>query len=330
MLAASLTLLSPRAALVGVPALLAVGAAVYGVRRADAVRRVLRLPPPGPGRARARVALVALVVALLALTAAQPALTRNEDVRTRRDAQVLFVVDVSRSMAASPGPNDATRLDRAAAAAARLRAEVPTVAAGVATLTDRVLPALFPVPQGAGFDGVLRRGLAIENPPPQRSATRATSFDALAQIPGNGFFDPKARRRIVVVLTDGESGPVQTGDVASAFASVPGFETMFVRVSRPGESIYDADGRREDAYRTDPSSGATVDSLASALGARSFDEGSLDAAGRELRRLAGDGPTTTSPGTVRTLTPLAPYTAALALLATLAVVVTRRVPWISL
>jgi hypothetical protein len=330
MLGASLTLLSPRAALVGVPALLAVAAAVYGVRRADAVRRALRLPPPRAARARARVALVAAVVALLALTAAQPALTRDRDVRTRRDAQVLFVVDVSRSMAASAGPRTPTRLDRAAAAAARLRGEVPTVGAGVATLTDRVLPALFPVPQGAGFDGVLHRGLAIENPPPQRSALRATSLDALAQIPGNGYFDPKARRRIVVVLTDGESAPVQTGDVAAAFANVPGFETMFVRVGRPGESIYDADGRAETAYRSDPSAGVTLDSLASALEARTFDEGSLDAAGRELRRLAGDGPTTAAPGTVRTLTPLAPYTAALALGAALAVVLTRRVRWIPL
>jgi hypothetical protein len=321
-LAATLTLLSPRAAAVGIPALLAVAAAFFGLRRAEAVRRGLRLPPPRPARHRVRLALVASVVALLALTAAQPALTHDHDQRSRRDAQALFVFDISRSMAASDSPRSPTRLDRAAAAAARLRASIPEIPSGVATLTDRVLPDLLPVPDRKGFDRVLAGGLAIESPPPQRTAVRATSYDALQQIPGAGYFDPKTRKRIVVVLTDGESAPVQTGEIADAFAAAPGFQVLFVRFGRGDEAVYDEDGRAETAYRPDPAAGAQLDTLASALDGRAYDEDELPAAARQLRQLAGTGPTTTSPGTVETLTPLAPFTAVLALLTVFALVAT--------
>jgi hypothetical protein len=324
----ALTLLTPEAAAVGVPALLAVAGAVYGLRRAAAVRRVLRLPEPPPARARVRIALVAAVVALLTLAAAQPALTRDRHLRARDDAQVLFVLDTSRSMAASARPGSPTRLDRAAAAAARLRRAVPTVAAGVATLTDRVLPDLLPVPDVPGFDRVLGRGVAIESPPPQASAVRATSYDALQQIPGAGYFDPKARSRTVVVLTDGESAPVQTDEVAAAFAS-PRYHLLFVRFSHPGEAIYDEGGRAETAYRPDPSGGAVLDSVASSVGARAYDEGSVGDAERALARLVGTGRETELAGTVRTATPLAPFIAAAALLCALALLGFRagRVPW---
>lgn len=335
MLVAALTFLSPRAALVGLPALALPAAAVYGRRRSDQVRRALRLPSPAPGRARARIALVAALATLLVLTAAQPALTHERQVRVRRDSQALFVLDVSRSMAASARPASATRLDRAVGAAVQLRATVPDVAAGVATLTDRVLPSLFPVPGVTAFDRVARRGVAIESPPPQTSAPRATSYDALQQIPGAGYFDPKARSRIVVVLTDGESSPVQTGEVAAAFAATPGYHLLFLRLGQPDEQVYDADGRPEQAYRPDPGSRAALDSLASAVGAHAYDEGARAQARSELRRLAGSGPAAESAGTVHTQSPLAPYTGALALLVAVALVglpagARARVPWAAL
>lgn len=331
-LAATLTLLTPRAALVGIPALAALFAALYGQRRAGAVRQALRLPPPPPARGRARLALVGALVLLLTLTAAQPALTRERHLRVRHDVQALFVLDVSRSMAASATASSPTRLDRAVDAAVRLRAAIPGISAGLATLTDRVLPDLFPVPDVTAFDRVAKRGVSIESPPPQTSAARATSYDALQQIPGAGYFDPQARSRVVVVLTDGESGPVQTSEVAAAFAAVPGYRLLFLRVWRPGEQIYDADGRAEQAYRADPSGGATLDSLAAALDAHAYGDGELAAGQRELRRLVGAGPTTESAGTVRTQTTLAPFIAALALLVALALVglpssARARVPW---
>jgi hypothetical protein len=325
--ALALTLLSPQAAIVGVPALLAVAGAVYGLGRTAVVRRVLRLPEPQPWRARARIALVAAAVVLLTLAAAQPAVTRDRHLHARRDAQVLFVLDTSRSMAASERPGSATRLDRAAAAAARLRRAVPTVPAGVATLTDRVLPDLLPVPDVPGFERVLARGVALESPPPQTSAVRATSYDALAQIPGAGYFDPKARSRIVVVLTDGESAPVQTDELAAAFDGSR-YRPLFVRLSRPGEAIYDEAGRAEPGYRPDPAGATVLDSVASAVGAHAYDENALGDAERGLARLVGSGRETELASTVRSETPLAPLAAALAFLAALALVALRasRVP----
>lgn len=314
-----------------VGALVTVAATVYGTRRADAVRRVLRLPSPGPRRALGRVVLAGSAAALLALAAAQPAVTHDVRPTVRRDTQVLFVFDISRSMAATASPRAATRLDRATRAALRLRGAVPDVAAGVATLTDRVLPDLLPVPDRAGFDQVVARGVAIESPPPRASAVRATSYDALQAIPGSGYFDEKTSSRIVVVLTDGESTPVQAGELAGAFAAQR-YHLLFVRFWSADEAIYDNDGRRETAYRPDPAGGAVLETVANALGARVYGEGALGAAERRLRELVGTGPAEPAPGAVRRTTPLAPYAAALALALILALVVpasARSVRWLA-
>jgi hypothetical protein len=324
-------LLSPWAAVIGVPALAAVAATIAGRRRADSVRRELRLPKPSPDRARIRLALVTAFVGLLAVSAVQPALTRDRHLQARRDVQVLFVLDVSRSMAASSNARTPTRLDRAAAAAERLRAAIPTVSAGIASLTDRVLPQLFPVPDRAGFARVLAQGVAIENPPPRSSAVRATSYTALEQIPGAGYFAQNLRTRIVVVLTDGESTPVQTSEVAAAFAAQPGYHVLFVRFWRSDEEIFDADGRVESAYHPDPAGGAVLDNLASALGGNAYGEDALGTAEQRLRQLAGDGPATVLPASVRTETPLAPFSAGLAIIVAAGLAVLagfgRRVRW---
>jgi hypothetical protein len=309
MLAAALTLLSPWAALIAVPACGAVVAAALGRRRAQAVRQVLQLPPPRPDRSVFRLALLVTVIALLAVSAAQPAVAHDRHPSVRRDTQLLFVFDISRSMAASARLRAPTRLDRAVAAAVRLRAGVPGVAAGVATLTDRVLPDLLPVADAAAFDRVVERALSIESPPPRASAVRATSYDALAGIPGAGYFDPQAHSRVVVVLTDGESAPVQTTEIAAVFAAHPGFHVLFVRFWRGDEAVYDADGHAEVNY-----------ALATAIHGSAYDESALPAAGRRLRALVGSGPALPSASVVRTATPLAPFTAGAALVAALALI----------
>ena len=60
-------------------------------------------------------------------------------------------------MAAALTPRAPTRLDRAVSAAAALRASIPNVEAGIATLTDRVLPDLLPVADRPSFDATLAR-----------------------------------------------------------------------------------------------------------------------------------------------------------------------------
>jgi hypothetical protein len=224
----------------------------------------------------------------------------------RRDAQVLFVVDTSRSMAAASGATGATRLARATAAAANLRASIPDVESGIATLTDRVLPNLLPVADIPSFDATLQRSVGIERPPPRSAAVRATTYTALSDIPPAGFFAPTAKRRVVVLLTDGESAPFNPGAVATSLRPAA---LVVVRIWRAGESIVG-----EPAYRPDPAGAAALAALASAAGGRVFGEDGIGAAGAALRAKLGSGPTARVTTRRRQETALAPFVAIAALL----------------
>jgi len=314
-----MTFLTPLGALVALAALLPLAATLAARGRTEVVRRRLGLPAPDRSSAL-RPLLAAAAVALLGLAAAQPALTSAARAPARTDVQAVFVLDISRSMAAARAPDAPTRLDRAVAAAVTLRSAIADVPAGVLTLTDRVLPDLLPVPDVGGFDGVVRRAVQIESPPPRETAPRATSYSALAQIASGNVFSPSATKRIVVLLSDGESQPVQTNDLARALA---GYRFMAVRFWNADESVYDPDGQPEAAYRPDPASAATLGDLAGALGGRSFDETDLHGAAAYLRSLAGTGPTVPGAATERRRLPLAPYAALLALLVVLAQFVPR-------
>jgi hypothetical protein len=299
---------------------LPVAAFFAGARRLERVRAGLGLPPRDAASPRA-LAAAAAVVLLLALAAAQPAWTHTTRQHVRTDVQALFVVDVSQSMAASANASSPTRLDRAAAAAERLRADIPQVASGVATLTDRVLPDLLPVPDAGAFDSTLARSVGIEEPPPAQTDVRATSFGALGAVATHGYFTPSATKRILVLLTDGESAPYDTQSVAAAFKRAH-IELVAIRFWGAREQIFDAQGKPDTSYRPDPRGGVVLDTLAAAVGGSAYAEGAAAAAGAKIHSLAGNGPTTTT-GRVETITPLGPYVAVLALLP-LAFVLRRR------
>ena len=96
--------------------------AARSVRRFACTRRVARHRP------RALAALVG-ALRLLGLAAAQPALTHDTQLRVRTDAQALFVLDTSQSMARRPADGaDAARPREVAAAA--LRAAIPASSRG--------------------------------------------------------------------------------------------------------------------------------------------------------------------------------------------------------
>ena len=312
-----MTFLTPLCGLFAVLALLPLAVAVFAHGRTESVRRALHLPLPERRVELLAPVLAAAGVVLLGLAAAQPALTRSATARVREDVQALFVLDTSRSMAASSSPTGPTRLDRAVAAAVRLRAAIPQVDSGVSTLTDRVLPDLLPVADIQGFDGVVQRAVRIESPPPRASSVSATSFGALADIATGNAFAPTASRRIVILLTDGESNPVEMGDLVARLGPEKGYRFVAVRFWRSDESVYDGESKAEGAYRPDPSSETTLRDLAAALGGRSFDEGQASAAAAYLRGLAGSGPTIRAAGVERSRVPLAPYVALLGLVALL-------------
>jgi hypothetical protein len=308
-----MTVLTPLGALAALAALMPLAAWAAGRRRVERVRRVLGLPA-GAGGSAVRTLAATGAVAVLGLAAAQPALTHGNERRVRANVEALFVFDTSRSMAASATPTAPTRLDRAVAAAIGLRDDIADVPSGVATLTDRVLPDLLPVANATSFDLVARRGVAIESPPPAGTDVRATTFDALRDIVSGNYFTSKATRRVVVLLTDGETNPVDTGELARVLDPARGYRFLALRFWSGDESVFDRTGKVEPAYRPDPLGRVALDGLADALGGRAFEEGDLDAAASYLRGAAETGPTTAAPGTEATRTPLAPYIAALALL----------------
>jgi hypothetical protein len=286
----SLVLLTPLGALAALGVLLVVGAFALAGRRVGAVRGALGLDGPQHGDRAVLGALIAVVL-LAALVAVQPAWEARSERSVRSDAQVDVVLDTSRSMLASRTPAGPTRLDRAKQAALALRAGLSDVVVGVGTLTDRVLPNLLPSPSEESFDATVREAIGIEQPPPATVSRTATTLAALAQVPGSGTFVPSARKRVLVVLTDGESRPFDPGAVATALGRKPGTALVLVHVWGGRESIYGADGAPETAYRPDPASGAALASLADAAGGRVLPGGRNRQVLDAVRKALGSGPT---------------------------------------
>lgn len=310
-----MTFLTPVAGTVALASLLPAAAFASGAARLARVRRALRLPSE-PARSRV-VALLAAIPLLLGLAATQPALVHSSARRVRTDAAVFVVLDVTRSMLASSSTGGTTRLARARADAIRVRDDLPGVDVGVATLTDQVVPLLFPVADEATFADVVDHAVRIESPPPLEVAPEATSFGALQVFGNQGFFTAAERRRVVVLLTDGESQPYDVASVAGGL----GASLVVVRYWHADERVY-VDGQAEPAYRPDPASAAIVSELVSATRGHSFSGGQAAAAAARVRDDLGAGPTRALPGTSSQRL-LAPWVGLCALVP-LAVLVRRR------
>lgn len=254
------------------------------------LRSALGLSEP-PARARTElVAALVAVCAILALAAAQPVIASARVVEERTDAQVFVVIDTSRSMLAAPGAREATRFDRAEAIAKDIAHALPDVPVGLASLTDRVLPHAFPTTNQRVIEETLDKTLSVESPGPTSFfSERATTFDALTSVPQLGYFPPAAKKRVLVVLTDGESRPL-TEDLADAFSAKPAIEVMFVHLWEGDEQVFIA-GVPEVTYRSDPTSASTLEQVARAVGGEVLDEGAAGSVPGRVRELIGDGPT---------------------------------------
>jgi hypothetical protein len=286
----TLTFLSPLAGLVGLLALLGIAALVRSERRSRRLCAVLGLRPRSRLAPVVRALAIAAAGALLGIAAAQPVVAEPRLKQGRTDAGALFVFDISRSMLARSSLSSPSRFDRARKLAVELRAQIPEVPAGVASLTDRVLPLLFPTPDESAFDATVTRALGIERPPPDRSGHgRATSLAALGNLGRLNFFAPNALKRVAVVLTDGESLPVNVPLLRDRLDQ-GGIKPVFIRVWAADERVFDARGRPA-AYRPDPASGGALSELATAVFGRAVGEGKPGRALDAIRSAVGEGPT---------------------------------------
>ncbi len=319
MIASSVTFLTPEWALVALFGVVPLAALAVASRRERRARIALALRAPGGDGRWGRAAAIAAIAALLGLAASQPVIDSTAVVNVRTDAAAIYVIDVSRSMLASRSPGAATRIARARAAAIRLRADLPQVPSGVATMTDRVLPNLMPISDDKAFDRTVQEAVQVNEPPPGTDSVTATDLSALGALGTQNFFAPNVKHRIAIVLTDGESRPFDVRQTARALRHVPGVTPIFVQFWSSHDQVFDPDGQAESAYHPDASSKEDLLSLAVAAQGKVFEEGDLGAVAHAVRSALGRGPTSPAKTTISTR-PLAPYFSLAALLPLLFVI----------
>jgi hypothetical protein len=308
-----MSFLSPFGALVVIVGVVPVVAFLRSERARVRVTRLLRLP-----EADSRIRLVPLVAsvaiaALLGIAATQPTIVRHSSQRVRTDAEAWFVLDTSRSMKASAGPRSPSRFARARALAIRLQEALGDVPVGLASVTDRVLPHLFPTTDRDTFDLTVRKVIGIERPPPADGfSTRITTLGSIARVVSGNFFDPTATKRLLVVFTDGETKPFTDASIGTVFRQPPGVHSIFVRIWGADEHVYN--GRtRDPLYQPDPMSSAYVHQLAATAGGTAIASADYGRILSAARADLGQGPTRVL-GNERRQLALAPYLAALCFL----------------
>ena len=305
---ADLVFLTPWAALVGLAFTAPLVTLMIRERAWARVLLTLELRPPPLVRVLVRpVGLISLAV-LVAVTAAQPAIRTTDSTPLRSDAELLLTFDVSRSMEATQARGGVVRLERARALGRELHEAIPDVPTGVATLTNRMMPLLFPTGDERGVTAVIDHSLRLMQPQPAAlTAARASSLGALTLAADRSYYNPSARKRALVVFSD----------LDSDFFSLEGtlrllrqnrIEPFLVRVAAPSEQIFDASGR-PNAYVS--VSTVSVEGLRRARW-HAFEEGESARLVSEIRTYLGRGPVEAS-GLVESQRTLAPWFALAAL-----------------
>lgn len=319
-IASGVSFLSPWAFAVAALALLGVAVLVTAERRSRRLCALLGLAPRPLWSVAIDAGALLALGGLLGLAAAQPVVSQVRSTEGRTDAEALVVFDISRSMLARSGPSAPTRLERARDIAKELRAGLPDVPIGVSSLTDRLLPHLFPTMSATAFTSTVDRAIQIERPPPERRTLRATAFGALADLGRQNFFGRQARTRVAVVLTDGESIPFNLGELRGPLLSGR-VSLHFVHLWDAEERVYDA-RRRVERYRPSPTSRTVLDRIVRELGGGVHAETDVASALGVVEGKLGTGPVAAR-GRELEVVPLAPY-AAIAAAFPLGLVLLRR------
>jgi hypothetical protein len=284
-----ISFLTPTGALFALATAAPLAALLVTERRSQRIRAALHLRGPERRAAVPVASALVLLPALVAVAAAQPVVVHRQLVRERGDAQAVFVIDTSLSMEASAGPGTATRLARAKRLAARLEASLGDVPVGIAAFTDRVLPDVMPTTDPALFDRTLRQSVGIDEPPPsqQYRHDRATNLQALVPLTTSHFFSDAAKRRLLVVFTDGEaSRDLELFGLGIGHSIRP----VFVHVWAPGERIFEH-GRPDPFYAADPTSASLLERAAQVSSGTLVGEHQLGRLRSVAHRTLGHGPT---------------------------------------
>jgi hypothetical protein len=284
--------LTPTAGILAFALLLTLAVHLGRERRAARARRALGLAHGGRLSRLSLAAALGLAPLLLGLAAAQPVVESARTRSERTDAQAIVALDVSRSMLASRAAGAGTRVERASAFVEWLAGSLGDVPVGLAAFNESMLPYVFPTTDVRVLATALSDSLGVEDVRPAAAMTaprQTTSLDALAAIPRASYFAPTAERRLLVVLTDGETNEIGPR-LARAFRRQPPIETIFVRFWSEDERVYTG-GVPESGYVPDEESGALLGRIASAVGGRVHDEGERGDVQAAAERILGSGPT---------------------------------------
>jgi hypothetical protein len=306
-----MTFLSPLGALVALAVVVPLGAyALLELRSRRVSERIgLTLPPL---RSRFGIpAALAVVAAFLGIAAAQPVISGTRSHTGRSDAQVYVLFDVSRSMLARSSAGAPDRLQRAKRLALKLRHDIPDVPFGVASLTDRVLPHLFPTLDPNVYESVLRDAIGIERPPPSGTEDLATDYSTLGDMGTNNFYGANVGKRVLVIFSDGESKYFDDALLKKDFDKGD-VHVLFVHLWGADEKIYLGRKNVDPGYRPDPQSNQAVQRIAAAGGGDVLGEDPGQLAS-QTKAFLGTGPHT-SIREQRTRVSLGPYVALMALL----------------
>ncbi len=325
-----ISFVTPAAGLIALVGALAVIAVFAGEQRLDRLRSLLGLRR-GPTRTSLYVAgAIGAVALLLTLAAMQPVVASSASKKGRADADVYFVFDVSRSMAARTSASAPTRLERARRDGEALRGMLPNIAIGVASLNDRLLPHLFPTVNSIAFAATVQDSLGINKP---RAALFygtsgvGTKLESVGDLATEGYFGKEAKKRIAVVFTDGETLREGLDSLPSRLQQAH-VQTLLVRYWSQRDRIYLRGGTVESTYSPDFSSGPVLDSLARSLGTPIFGGGDAQTVARTLRAALGDGPMGPRQRDLGSFA-LAPWLVLLAFPFLALILFWRHVPWVA-
>ena len=290
MVGVSFTLVTPYGLLFALTAVVPLVALAASTRRAQRVRAVLGLEPDSGGSPFLTAAAIVVLVGLLALALAQPVIRSRDTQTARQDAEAFYVFDISRSMLAAPGSGEPTRLDRARRFALRMRGRLSDVPSGVGTLTDRVLPNLFPTADEEVFTATVEQSVGVDRPTSRGMETVTTLFAAFDTMAGTNFFGERAKNRVVIVLTDGESAPFDTSLLREALGHGPPTEFVIVTFWDDDERVW-FNGKPIPNYLPDTGYDSATRQLAAATDGRVLDESNLDRVVAATRDAVGRGET---------------------------------------
>ncbi len=208
----------------------------------------------------------------------------------RTDAEAFYVFDVSRSMLAASSAGAHAPHRACGGSRGEVHGPLAKLPSGVASLTDRVLPHLFPT---GGRGGLHRhpRARAHHRPsaaPGLRPGGERSSRRSIRS-PATPSSARASKHRVVIVLTDGESRPYDVADLRQTLASGPPLDFIVVRIWTSPDRVWNGDTQVAD-YRADPSSERRTGQLASRPAPRSSRQVTQTASSAPCGSSVGSGP----------------------------------------